>query len=65
MGVYCCLPSNTIFFWGIAEEGLKMQPYDPAYNWVIFLMLNAVSTALFSVLQMLLILAKIQILRKI
>jgi len=42
-----------------------MQPYDPAYNWVIFLMLNAVSTALFSVLQMLLILAKIQILRKI
>jgi hypothetical protein len=44
------LPSEAICSWGIAEERLKMQLYDSAYNWVIFLVLNAVSTVLFSIL---------------
>ena len=41
-----------------------MQLCDHSYNWVILLMLNAVSTVLFSVLKELLIFPKIEILRK-
>jgi hypothetical protein len=33
----------------LQRRGKKMQLNDSAYNWVIFLMLNAVSTVLFSV----------------
>ena len=48
--VYCVLPPEAICSWGIAEERIKVQLCDSAYNWVIFLIFNAVSTVLFSIL---------------
>ena len=35
---------------GALQRRVKMPLNDPAYNWVIFLLLNAVSTVLFSIL---------------
>jgi hypothetical protein len=48
--VYSFPAAEAICAWGIAEEELKMTRYRPAFNWVIFLLLNAVCMALFSVL---------------
>jgi len=49
---------------GHCRGGVEMQLCDHSYNWVILLMVNAISTVLFSVLQKLLMFPKIEILRK-
>ena len=44
---YFFFSPEAICSWDTAEGEVKMQLYDSAYNCVIFLMLNALSTFLF------------------